>query len=390
MAPTMIKDKSANRNFEYKSIFKKSKKNIYKKPVKRFEQFENLCKLSQKKLKTHLNNTLKDMGYEPVNRKGYLLAKGTHPVMLIAHMDTVHDMLPWLFNYTDNGNVISSPYGLGADDRCGIYMILEIIKEINCTVLFVEDEEIGCVGANKFCKDYEEDKLNGIIKEKEFMYLVEFDRRHAQDAVYYSLDNPEFENFITTSSGDYFKTAQGSCSDISYIAPTLGIAAVNLSCGYYDEHTNKETCNIREMKASIKAAKKILNTLVENPFIYKKKEIAYYGSNWASRYYEDWDSYGYGYYGTGSSNSASKTTKEDVLEFGIVFVDYDNSTAVDYFNAKSDEEALGMWCIEHPDRRFNDVIYYDFSDIVDDSYAANKYYFEGIENKFAVSQKAGG
>ena len=68
-------------------------------------------------------------------------------------------------------------------------------------------------------------------------FLIEIDRKGANDAVYYDCDNPDFEEYIT---GKGFQTALGSFSDISLLAPELGVAAVNLSSGYYAPHTLHE------------------------------------------------------------------------------------------------------------------------------------------------------
>ena len=107
-------------------------------------------------------------------------------------------------------------------------MILQILRTTKCHVLFCEDEEVGCVGAKKFTKGSLRPRVN---------YIVELDRRGSNDAVFYRCDNPEFEDFVTSFG---FETAGGSCSDISYIAPYLETAAVNISCGYYCEHQRHE------------------------------------------------------------------------------------------------------------------------------------------------------
>ena len=69
-----------------------------------------------------------------------------------------------------------SPQGIGGDDRAGVYMILEIIKQANCHVLFCEDEEIGDIGAKKFVKS------NMPLP---VYYIIELDRQRHNDAVYY-------------------------------------------------------------------------------------------------------------------------------------------------------------------------------------------------------------
>ena len=56
---------------------------------------------------------------------------------------------------------------------------------------------------------------------------------------------------MLTSPARAFKTAQGSFSDISLIAPELGIAADNLSCGYYTAHTLHEYINRSQLNTVI-------------------------------------------------------------------------------------------------------------------------------------------
>ncbi len=97
------------------------------------------------------------------------------------------------------------------------------------------DEEIGGLGAKKFCLAHKQHQLSKELDGLKF--LIELDRKGKNDAVYYQCDNPDFEAYITDKG---FKTEQGSFSDISLIAPELGIAAVNLSSGYYSPHTFHE------------------------------------------------------------------------------------------------------------------------------------------------------
>ena len=146
----------------------KSKAKTYEYPYKGrknetdFPEFIQICKLSAKKLKQYLCGEMKKI-YGKDNTvigDGYIYCRGDVPVLLTAHMDTVHKKLVTDF-YEDiqtdkNGKVthtISSPQGIGGDDRCGIYAILKVIESGYLPyVLFCEDEEIGGIGSGKFCK----------------------------------------------------------------------------------------------------------------------------------------------------------------------------------------------------------------------------------------------
>lgn len=211
-------------------------KEMIKPPAVQELDFETILRLEQPELKIALAQHLTQAGYKPVEHKGYLYAAGDIPVMLVAHLDTVHPQPVKYICYTEDGKVAMSPQGIGGDDRCGVWMILEIIRSARCHILFCEDEERGCQGAQWFCRSSIRPQLN---------YIIELDRRGYNDAVFYQCENEAFERFIC---GFGFEKQYGTCSDISYIAPHLGVAAVNISSGYYCEHQRHEYIRIDQME----------------------------------------------------------------------------------------------------------------------------------------------
>lgn len=248
--------------------------------------FIDICKMKQRELKKHLKNELIGAGYENVvSKDGYLYAKGDIPILLTAHMDTVHrEVVKTFSEVKKNGkHYLSSIQGIGGDDRCGIYMILQLIKTHKCSILFCEDEEIGGKGGRKILTN-----VTYMKELKDLKYMIELDRTHEKDAVFYNCDNKEFTKFICSNTG--YKESYGSFSDISYLAPSAGIAAVNLSCGYYNAHMTNEYVVIEEMLNTIEVVKKLLDVECEQ-FKYVRKEYSYggyrnynfgdyYGRNW--------------------------------------------------------------------------------------------------------------
>lgn len=302
-------------------------KNKYK-----IAEFEEILKMRQKTLKKHLFDELKKSGYEPVSEDGFLYAEGTYPVLLVAHMDTVHAQCVQKINY--KGSIVSSPQGIGGDDRCGIYAILQLIKDFHCSVLFTEDEEIGCVGAEKFVS------TNHLVN-VDVNYIIEIDRRGTNDCVFYNCENPEFEDFIRSTG--YFKTQWGSVSDISIIAPALQVAAVNLSSGYFNEHTLGETIDIEALLTIIEEAKKILSLPCEEPFEYIEA-----ASSWGrySGWYEDEEDIDFGtqYSAMYTDNGPilSSTEKEAKKIFHIFLQTYNGEELCCEVLAINEMEAIGM------------------------------------------------
>ena len=236
--------------------------------------FETILRLPQMELKKRLKAELKSRGYHITDKPGYLYAGGTIPVLLVAHMDTVHRQPVEQICYSADGAVTMSPQGIGGDDRCGVWMILQILHTASCHVLFCEDEEVGCVGAKKFTSGSLRPQVN---------YIVELDRRGSNDAVFYRCDNPEFEGFVTSFG---FETASGSCSDISYIAPYLETAAVNISCGYYCEHQRHEYICLEEMELNAARVAQMVTQQTEH-FEYRERQDSFFGGR--AYQYSMWD-----------------------------------------------------------------------------------------------------
>lgn len=238
---------------------------------------ERILRMSQKLLKHSLSEELLHLGYSKVQAsKGFVYAAGEIPVLLVAHLDTVHKQQVKTICYSPDGKIIMSPEGIGGDDRAGVYMILQIIKNYPCHVLFCEDEETGGHGAREFANSKICPQVN---------YIVEMDRRGSNDAVFYNCANPEFVDFVC---GFGFQEAYGSFSDISVIAPRLGIAAVNISAGYYNEHQRYESIDLNALEHNVDRISQMVQTSSKS-FEYIERQ--YYRRNWQTSF-EDislWD-----------------------------------------------------------------------------------------------------
>jgi hypothetical protein len=235
--------------------------------------FEDVCRMTQQEVKKYMKKYLTDNKYEVVDQDGFLYAKGTVPVLLVAHMDTVHRQKCKTIVHVDNK--LSSPQGIGGDDRCGVFIIMNLVKELHCSVLLCEDEEKGCIGASKFkratYKDAEGNEQR-YIKNLDVNYMVEFDRRGKNDAVFYHCGNEEFIDFIEDMTN--FKFANGSMSDISALMEEANLSAVNLSCGYYNAHTTCEYVIYDEMMDTVDAATALIKEKCDKPFVYVKKKTS--------------------------------------------------------------------------------------------------------------------
>ncbi len=323
--------KTETKNYSFKGI-----KNVSAFP----KTFLKIVRMKQAELKEYLRKVLAEYYAEVVSGDGFLYAKGTMPVCLTAHMDTVHPTpVRDFYGYYDRKekrNVISSPQGIGGDDRCGVYMILAILKKTNFrpTILFCEDEEVGGVGSSKFLKTVFAKELDNM------KFFIELDRGNGKDLVFYDDENTEFHKWCEQITG--YKWNWGTFSDISHLCPNAGVSGVNISCGYYNAHKVDEYVVLEEMVDGINAAIKLLNAS-------KEVEQFEYIESFLYRY-------GYGY---GKTSSLYDMYDEVTLTF--VF----NGGKMETVTGLNEFECFGQFLFDHPNLSFNEIEeYWDESDYI--------------------------
>lgn len=210
---------------------------------KEFTLFEKLCCMTEEKLFRAVKQILLNYyGNEKVFMydKNYIVACGDIPVALVAHLDTVFDEPPREVFYDIRKGVCWSPDGLGADDRAGVFAILNIIQRgLRPHVIFTMGEEVGGIGAQALAENY---------LFKELLYMIELDRQGENDMVFYQCYCPAFISYVGKFG---FLEKLGSYSDISFLMDKWRTCGVNLSIGYKDEHSYGELLYVDAMFATI-------------------------------------------------------------------------------------------------------------------------------------------
>lgn len=287
-----------------------NKKYNWKKCKTDFNGFVTVCKLPQNMLKTYLKIRLGDF-FKPetiVDDDGFLYVKGDIPIVVTAHMDTVHkkQCTNFLMRKENETHIVTSPNGIGGDDRCGVHIILKLLeKGYRPYVLFCEDEEKGGIGSGKFCK------FPNLVEEiGKCKYIIELDRANAEDSVYYDCDNKDFEDYINKVTE--YDTSFGSFSDISTLCPSCGIAGVNLSCGYYNAHTTDEYVVVEEMEHTIEVVENLLKDEGNvKQFEYVEKIYSRFGRYSGYFGYDEYDDYYDSYFNRHYEPTLSKDKKSE-------------------------------------------------------------------------------
>jgi len=276
--------------------------------------YQNICHLSERGVLSFMKDLLSSKyGKENIiTTPAYVIALGTIPVALVAHADTVFKRPPAIenFYYDQEKDVIWNPDGAGADDRAGVFAIQKIVRstDLRPHVIITTGEECGCIGSSKL--------IVHIPKfPTDLRFMIQLDRRGQNDAVYYDCDNMDFEDFITPYG---FETHWGTFTDISVLAPTWKVAAVNFSIGYEDEHHEIERLHVDWMYETISKTIKILTDVDQNKDtipVYEYIELTKYWKygNYRSAWYDYDDDFPVpeGYEHCMMCNSLEK--KEDML-----------------------------------------------------------------------------
>jgi len=202
--------------------------------------------------------------------------------LLSAHMDQDSSKkLEHVYITLDNKYIFGDG-NLGADDKNGVWIILNLLEKYpDTSFIFSTAEEMGC---NIDEVLLEEHKVLETIK-----YCLVFDRMHGKDVIgtwnYYCED--DLDNHVVSLGEKLgYKSTMGIFSDCDMISQV--VPCVNISCGFYEPHTKFEYTNWEELKTSLIFGEMLLENLEG------RYELCEFNKRWARRGI----AYGYGYDGT--------------------------------------------------------------------------------------------
>lgn len=183
--------------------------------------------------------------------------EGNAPV-LMAHCDiqaNVKHPTPTNLSFDPKLQKFNSPTGLGADDRAGLFVINQALKENpgKFMAIFFDEEEVGCRGSRNFVGSVEFKTLVDPIAS----CYISIDRTRAvnggKTVATYGHDNKEllalFKSKVSRPDVHGSSTDCKILSAESEVISTTSeaVSCVNFSCGYQYEHTSRETLYWEEL-----------------------------------------------------------------------------------------------------------------------------------------------
>ncbi len=165
----------------------------------------------------------------------------TYPCV-VAHLDQVQKIHSKDFKAIETKHIIfgyspsnHSFEGVGADDKNGILICLEALKKYDrMKCVFFREEEIGCRGSLSCDMEFFND----------CRFVIQCDRRGNSDLITTiggtDLCSNEFIKAINPEEWGY-KETQGMMTDVETLKENeLAVSAINISCGYFNPHTDEE------------------------------------------------------------------------------------------------------------------------------------------------------
>jgi putative aminopeptidase FrvX len=214
--------------------------------------------------------------------------------MFISHTDTVHELVekivvkeeqlvrPFTFGKDFGKDQVlclkaydkdDKPTGIGGDDKCGIYICLELLSQLDkVKVAFFVSEETGCHGSKLVDKEFL----------KDVGYCVQYDAPGD-----HLISQSCFGTTLFDKEGEFFKTAIQSITnsfknemlvqshpytDIMMIKQQSDLSCINMSCGYYNMHTSNEFVCIDDVQRAIEAGKNMVKDLGLKKYEFKYNE----------------------------------------------------------------------------------------------------------------------
>lgn len=230
----------------------------------------------------------------------------TYPCV-VAHLDQVQRNHSADFKAVETEDIIFgySPSnrcheGLGADDKNGIWVALKCLEEFDVIkVAFFVGEEIGCIGSGRCDMTWFAD----------CRYVIEPDRRGASDlitSISGNICSKEFEADIHAEWFGYAPTS-GLMTDVLELSERgVGLSCINLSCGYYNPHSDEEYTIKADLLNCLNFVRYIIGSLTD---VYPHKYECSYRSGYGYSYYGGYGNYQGSSYYKGLSSSVKDATE---------------------------------------------------------------------------------
>jgi di/tripeptidase len=267
----------------------------------------------------YLHGVLTEKGYNhTVDKYGNIyVTKGEAEMFpcFISHTDTVHAIdhdLTILETkdgdttiLTGMNKVTNKPSGIGGDDKCGVFLCLEMLDTFdNVKAAFFVEEEIGCLGSQHADPEF----FSNVG------YAIQYDSPEG-DSMSMSLmgkklfgKETEFGEKVSglILEAGIDKWAYHPYTDVWQLMEKFPFSCLNLAAGYYNMHRDNEYVIVEDVQNAYELGLSIVAELGEARY---ERPAHVPEEPWWKRYGYN----GYGYGGSSRYDAVQTQTKKDII-----------------------------------------------------------------------------
>lgn len=247
-------------------------KKVLSVPTKTFKEDQMIQFLTEWLVENDIPHFIDDMG-------SIYATKQTGDVeyfpCVVAHTDTVHNLdsinivemeLPNEQGELKLGlkafNDLNFPTGIGGDDKCGVYICLEMLKQLpNVKAAFFVAEETGCHGSKNADKNF----FSNVG------YVLQFDAPGNSMVSEYCMGTKLFDKkseffekcdkVLTEGFNKRNKYESHPYTDVYALKNQFDFSCINFATGYYNYHSKNEYVIIEDVFNSLEIGKKMISDL---------------------------------------------------------------------------------------------------------------------------------
>lgn len=180
--------------------------------------------------------------------------------------------------------------GLGADDKNGVWVALRCLQKFDVMkVALFNSEEVGCVGSASADMDFF----------KDCRFVIQPDRKGKDDLITeISCGRICSDDFLKSLDADLYgyMPEYGFMTDVLQLSENgVGLSCINVSCGYYQPHTDQEYTVIDDLLNCYNFICHIIEKCTDvYPHNYERYSTytgAYSGGRYGSSYSSTYDNY---------------------------------------------------------------------------------------------------
>lgn len=171
-----------------------------------------------------------------------------YPTM-VCHIDTVHDINENVIVKQQGDNLYAfdteqmQQYGIGGDDKVGIYITIMCLQHFkNFKAVFFVDEEVGCLGS--IAADHTFFNDSTIVLQCDRQNITDFVNQISNTILFDDTLLNDIQPILTKYNR---KVTTGGLTDVKQIALNNNVQVANMSCGYYNPHTDYEYINLTDV-----------------------------------------------------------------------------------------------------------------------------------------------